>query len=118
LNAALHAVPDGFTLHPKLVKQLERRANALDGEGATIEQLSATLTPAAVEELQELLDEPVRGGERKVRQAADLGEVERAAALREGTKQSEQAARRGGLSRTVGSVAAHRITSHRSRARS
>jgi 2-oxoglutarate dehydrogenase E1 component len=32
LNAALGVVPDGFTVHPKLGKQLERRANALDAE--------------------------------------------------------------------------------------
>jgi 2-oxoglutarate dehydrogenase E1 component len=30
LNAELLAVPDGFTVHPKLAKQLERRAAALD----------------------------------------------------------------------------------------
>ncbi|HEU5324728.1 MAG TPA: multifunctional oxoglutarate decarboxylase/oxoglutarate dehydrogenase thiamine pyrophosphate-binding subunit/dihydrolipoyllysine-residue succinyltransferase subunit, partial [Candidatus Limnocylindria bacterium] len=30
LNRALGAVPDGFTVHPKLTKQLERRATALD----------------------------------------------------------------------------------------
>src|ERR671935_904966 len=33
LNAELLAVPDGFTVHPKLAKQLERRVAALD-EGA------------------------------------------------------------------------------------
>ena len=30
LNAALGAVPEGFTVHPKLTKQLKRRAAALD----------------------------------------------------------------------------------------
>ena len=33
LNAELLAVPEGFTVHPKLAKQLERRVSALD-EGA------------------------------------------------------------------------------------
>ncbi len=33
LNAELLAVPEGFTVHPKLAKQLERRSSALD-EGA------------------------------------------------------------------------------------
>ena len=30
VNAALSAVPEGFTIHPKLAKQFERRATALD----------------------------------------------------------------------------------------
>jgi 2-oxoglutarate dehydrogenase E1 component len=33
LNEALLSVPDGFTVHPKLVKQLERRRTALGDEG-------------------------------------------------------------------------------------
>ncbi|MEA2341587.1 MAG: hypothetical protein QOG11_1664, partial [Solirubrobacteraceae bacterium] len=33
LNDELLAVPDGFTVHPKLVKQLERRRNALGPQG-------------------------------------------------------------------------------------
>jgi 2-oxoglutarate dehydrogenase E1 component len=33
LNAELLAVPDGFTVHPKLAKQLERRGPALDEGG-------------------------------------------------------------------------------------
>ena len=37
LNAAISAVPDGFRIHPKLVKQLDRRAIALDGEEASVE---------------------------------------------------------------------------------
>ncbi len=32
LNTALSAVPDGFTVHPKLAKQLERRAAALEAD--------------------------------------------------------------------------------------
>jgi multifunctional 2-oxoglutarate metabolism enzyme len=33
LNEELLAVPDGFTVHPKLVKQLERRRDALGADG-------------------------------------------------------------------------------------
>jgi 2-oxoglutarate decarboxylase len=33
LNEELLAVPDGFTIHPKLVRQLERRRTALGAEG-------------------------------------------------------------------------------------
>ncbi|HEY2182103.1 MAG TPA: multifunctional oxoglutarate decarboxylase/oxoglutarate dehydrogenase thiamine pyrophosphate-binding subunit/dihydrolipoyllysine-residue succinyltransferase subunit [Solirubrobacteraceae bacterium] len=33
LGEALLRVPDGFTVHPKLVKQLERRREALDADG-------------------------------------------------------------------------------------
>jgi 2-oxoglutarate dehydrogenase E1 component len=33
LNEELLQVPDGFTIHPKLVKQLERRRNALGADG-------------------------------------------------------------------------------------
>src|SRR5205823_6333655 len=33
LNDELLAVPDGFTVHPKLVKQLERRRDALGADG-------------------------------------------------------------------------------------
>src|SRR5206468_9378674 len=33
LNEELLAVPEGFTVHPKLVKQLERRRDALGAEG-------------------------------------------------------------------------------------
>jgi 2-oxoglutarate dehydrogenase E1 component len=35
LGAELLRTPDGFTVHPKLVKQLERRRQALDGAGST-----------------------------------------------------------------------------------
>jgi multifunctional 2-oxoglutarate metabolism enzyme len=37
LGDALLHVPDGFTVHPKLVKQLERRVEALHSEGATLD---------------------------------------------------------------------------------
>jgi len=37
LNAALGAVPDGFTVHPKLGKQLQRRAAALDDDEPRID---------------------------------------------------------------------------------
>jgi 2-oxoglutarate dehydrogenase E1 component len=37
LNSAMGVVPDGFRVHPKLGKQLKRRATALDAEGPTIE---------------------------------------------------------------------------------
>jgi multifunctional 2-oxoglutarate metabolism enzyme len=37
LNRQLHAAPDGFTVHPKLTKQLERRLEALDGDEPRIE---------------------------------------------------------------------------------
>ncbi|MGH2357041.1 MAG: multifunctional oxoglutarate decarboxylase/oxoglutarate dehydrogenase thiamine pyrophosphate-binding subunit/dihydrolipoyllysine-residue succinyltransferase subunit, partial [Candidatus Limnocylindria bacterium] len=37
LNAALHTVPEGFNVHPKLVKQLERRATALDSDEPHVE---------------------------------------------------------------------------------
>ena len=37
LNMAISSVPDGFTVHPKLVKQLERRATALDAEDGTVD---------------------------------------------------------------------------------
>jgi multifunctional 2-oxoglutarate metabolism enzyme len=44
LNAGLVAVPDGFTVHPKLTKMLERRATALDdAEGATVDWAHAEL---------------------------------------------------------------------------
>src|ERR1044071_5124558 len=33
LNAALLAVPDGFTIHPKLIKQLEKRRDARGPDG-------------------------------------------------------------------------------------
>ena len=33
LGEQLLRVPEGFTVHPKLVKQLERRREALTGEG-------------------------------------------------------------------------------------
>jgi 2-oxoglutarate dehydrogenase E1 component len=36
-NGGLVAVPDGFTVHPKLVKQLERRSSALDGDERTVD---------------------------------------------------------------------------------
>ena len=37
VNAALGAVPDGFSVHPKLRKQLERRAAALEGDEPRID---------------------------------------------------------------------------------
>jgi 2-oxoglutarate decarboxylase len=37
LNAAISSVPDGFAVHPKLVKQLQRRAAALDAEDGTVD---------------------------------------------------------------------------------
>ena len=37
LNQALHAVPKGFTVHPKLVRQIKRRREALDEDGASVE---------------------------------------------------------------------------------
>jgi multifunctional 2-oxoglutarate metabolism enzyme len=36
-NACLGAVPDGFTIHPKLARQLERRAVALDADKAAVD---------------------------------------------------------------------------------
>ena len=36
-NAGLGSVPDGFTIHPKLVKQLERRAVALDADEPAVD---------------------------------------------------------------------------------
>ena len=36
-NAGLGAVPDGFTIHPKLARQLERRAVALDADKAAVD---------------------------------------------------------------------------------
>ena len=36
-NAGLGAVPDGFTVHPKLARQLERRAVALDADKAAVD---------------------------------------------------------------------------------
>ncbi|MCA1568811.1 MAG: multifunctional oxoglutarate decarboxylase/oxoglutarate dehydrogenase thiamine pyrophosphate-binding subunit/dihydrolipoyllysine-residue succinyltransferase subunit [Chloroflexi bacterium] len=43
LNAALGAVPDGFTVHPKLGKQLQRRAAALDDDEPRIDWAHAEL---------------------------------------------------------------------------
>jgi 2-oxoglutarate dehydrogenase E1 component len=37
LNAALSAVPEGFTIHPKLAKQLARRAAGLDADEAHVD---------------------------------------------------------------------------------
>src|SRR6185436_6254522 len=53
LNDELLTAPDGFTVHPKLVKQLERRRNALGSEGgidwAHAEQLAfASLLTEAI----------------------------------------------------------------------
>ncbi len=36
-NAGLGAVPDGFTVHPKLARQLDRRAGALDADKAAVD---------------------------------------------------------------------------------
>ncbi|HEX3433280.1 MAG TPA: thiamine pyrophosphate-dependent enzyme [Solirubrobacteraceae bacterium] len=41
LGDALLKAPEGFTVHPKLVKQLERRVEALHGDGATIDWANA-----------------------------------------------------------------------------
>ena len=43
LNAALGAVPDGFSVHPKLVRQLERRAVALDANEPGVDWAHAEL---------------------------------------------------------------------------
>jgi 2-oxoglutarate decarboxylase len=43
LNEALHAVPDGFTVHPKLKTQLERRSTALQADEARVEWAHAEL---------------------------------------------------------------------------
>ena len=43
LNAGLAAVPEGFSVHPKLAKQLERRATALNAEEAHVEWAHAEL---------------------------------------------------------------------------
>ncbi|MDQ2690366.1 MAG: multifunctional oxoglutarate decarboxylase/oxoglutarate dehydrogenase thiamine pyrophosphate-binding subunit/dihydrolipoyllysine-residue succinyltransferase subunit [Chloroflexota bacterium] len=43
LNAAIGAVPDGFTVHPKLTKQLERRASALDADEPHVDWAHAEL---------------------------------------------------------------------------
>ena len=37
MNAGLGAVPDGFTVHPKLARQLDRRAVALDADKAAVD---------------------------------------------------------------------------------
>ncbi|MGH2355310.1 MAG: 2-oxoglutarate dehydrogenase E1 component, partial [Chloroflexota bacterium] len=37
LNTVLGAVPDGFTVHPKLARQLRRRMAALDGDDAGVD---------------------------------------------------------------------------------
>ena len=57
LNTAMHALPDGFGLHPKLSKQLERRATALDGDEAHVDWAHAELLAFAT-----LLDDgtPIR----------------------------------------------------------
>jgi 2-oxoglutarate decarboxylase len=57
LNAVMHALPDGFAVHPKLAKQLERRATALDADEAHLDWAHAELLALA-----SLLDEgtPVR----------------------------------------------------------
>ncbi len=57
LNAAIAAVPDGFTIHPKLGKQLKRRADALDDDEPRIDWGHAELLAFAT-----LLDEgtPIR----------------------------------------------------------
>ncbi|HEX2883786.1 MAG TPA: multifunctional oxoglutarate decarboxylase/oxoglutarate dehydrogenase thiamine pyrophosphate-binding subunit/dihydrolipoyllysine-residue succinyltransferase subunit, partial [Candidatus Limnocylindria bacterium] len=43
LNPALGAVPAGFTIHPKLAKQLDRRATALDGDEPRVDWAHAEL---------------------------------------------------------------------------
>jgi 2-oxoglutarate dehydrogenase E1 component len=47
LNALIHTVPDGFTVHPKLVKQLQRRAQALDTDEPGVEWAHAELLALA-----------------------------------------------------------------------
>jgi 2-oxoglutarate dehydrogenase E1 component len=41
VNAGLYAWPDGFTVHPKLAKQLEKRRGLLDGENAALDWAQA-----------------------------------------------------------------------------
>ena len=57
LNAAIATVPNGFTIHPKLGKQLQRRAAALDDDEARIDWGHAELLAFAT-----LLDDgtPIR----------------------------------------------------------
>jgi len=43
LNAGMANVPDGFETHPKLVKQLEQRAHALDGDEPAVNWAHAEL---------------------------------------------------------------------------
>ncbi|MGH2427839.1 MAG: multifunctional oxoglutarate decarboxylase/oxoglutarate dehydrogenase thiamine pyrophosphate-binding subunit/dihydrolipoyllysine-residue succinyltransferase subunit [Candidatus Limnocylindria bacterium] len=43
LNAGLQSVPDGFTVHPKLIKQLARRSSALDGDEPRVDWAHAEL---------------------------------------------------------------------------
>ncbi len=43
LNAGIGALPDGFAVHPKLTKQLERRASALDTDDPHVEWAHAEL---------------------------------------------------------------------------
>ncbi len=43
LNQAISRVPDGFAVHPKLVKQLQRRLDALDADDAKVDWAHAEL---------------------------------------------------------------------------
>ena len=43
LNEAMSALPDGFTVHPKLAKPLRRRSTALEGEEPTVDWAHAEL---------------------------------------------------------------------------
>jgi len=47
LNAGLRSVPDGFTIHPKLLKMLDRRSAALDGDDASVDWGHAELLAIA-----------------------------------------------------------------------
>ena len=47
LNDGLRQVPDGFTIHPKLMKMLDRRSAALDGEEGSIDWSHAELLAVA-----------------------------------------------------------------------
>ena len=49
LNAGLRAVPDGFTIHPKLLKMLDRRSAALDGDEASVDWGHAELLAVTVD---------------------------------------------------------------------
>jgi 2-oxoglutarate dehydrogenase E1 component len=47
LNAGLRSVPDGFTIHPKLLKMLDRRSSAFDRDGGSVDWAHAELLAVA-----------------------------------------------------------------------